>query len=537
MKSHKLEFKSLLALATIVFCSFIQSAFAQTLPSGYVHEKVTSTELPTALAFTPDGRVIVCSSVGGKGIAVIVNKDGSTTPFFTIPKTYTNKEKGLVGLAFDPDFSSNGYVYIYYTADLSANGDQNSTCQNTIARITAKDYVADNATLTPLLKLHINPKFIIQPNHDGGTLAFGPDGKLYAASGDMDLWCSNKCISGPNAGSCNCGPTWIQPTYSQDTALFTGKILRINKDGSAPTDNPFYKVGSTNARNYLFALGVRNPYTMHFKKGTSQLWINDVGSNGNNKKEEINMIDVSNPKSLVGKNLGFNNGTTETSDGTAPSTEGFFDVNDDPTFKTFTQPVQVYPASEGCAISGGTFYDSKTPTFESKYIGKYFYMDFCQGWIKYMDADGKNINTFATGLAGGGSGFGSICIEEAPDGNMYHLVRSKTAGVSGLYRIKGPVVAAGTDGSVSQNKYAFSIHPNPANNNNKLNYHFNAQYSETGKIQFVDLMGKVRKTVEIKFEQGFNDHMIDDISDLQKGVYMVNFSTPNAKATKKLVVE
>ena len=536
MKTNKLLLTSMIAASIFVLNCLVHKSFGQTFPSGYTHEKVTSTDLPTALAFTPDGRPVICSSFAGKGIASIVNKNGSISPLFTIPKTFTNLEKGLLGLAFDPDFATTGYVYIYYTVDLSTNGDQTSTCQNTIARITAKNYVGDVSTLTPLLKLHINPKFIIQPNHDGGSLRFGPDGKLYAASGDMDLWCSNKCISGPNAGNCGCGATWIPPTYPQDTALFNGKIIRINKDGSAPTDNPFYKAGSTNARNYIFTLGVRNPYTMHFKKGTSQLWINDVGSSGNNKREEINMIDVSNPKSLVGKNLGYNNGTTETPDGTAPSTEGFFNVNDDPTFQTFTQPVHVYEPSEGCAISGGTFYESSTPTFESKYMGKYFYMDFCQGWIKYMDADGKNINTFATGLAGGGSGFGSVSIEEGPDGNMYHLVRSKTAGVSGLYRIKGPLVAA-TEGSVAENKYAFSIHPNPANNNNKLNYHFNAQYSETGKIQFIDLMGKVKKTVEIKFEQGFNDHMIEDISDLPRGVYMVNFSTPNAKATKKLVVE
>ena len=535
MKTNKLKLASLLGLASILYCSTLLETVAQVLPSGYTHEKVTSTELPTAIAFTPDGRAVVCSSVGGKGIAIIVNKDGSTTPFFTIPNTHTNNEKGLIGLAFDPDFTTNGYVYVFYTKDLSANGDQSANCQNTIARITAKNYVADMSTLTTLLKLFENPEFIKQPNHDGGALAFGPDGKLYIASGDLDFYGNVKCFYN-NAINCEATPgATFPPAHSQDTNLVIGKVLRINKDGSAPNDNPFYKAGDMGVRNYIFVLGLRNPYTMHFRKNTSQLWINDVGSSGANKREEINMINVSNPKSTTGKNLGYNNNVSNPANGTPPSTEGFFDANNTK-FKTYTQPVQVYNPADGCAISGGTFYESATPTFEPKYIGKYFYMDFCQGWIKYMDADGKNINTFATGLAGGGSGFGSVSIEDGPDGNMYHLVRSKSAGVSGLYRIKGPLVAA-TEGSVAENKYAFSIHPNPANNNHKLNYHFNAQYSETGKIQFLDLMGKVKKTVEIKFEQGFNDHMIEDISDLPRGVYMVNFSTPNAKATKKLVVE
>lgn len=533
MITIKQKIAVLILSGAIMLYGSLQSAFSQTLPSGYIHEKVTSTELPTALSFTPDGRPVVCSSVGGKGIAVIVNSNGTTTPLFTIPKTYTNKEKGLVGLTFDPDFATNGYVYIYYTADLSSNGDQSGTCQNTIARITAKDYVADMASIKTLLKLYINPKFIIQPNHDGGTMRFGPDGKLYVASGDLDLYCSIRCISGPNAGGCNCGPVWISGTYGQDTTLFMGKILRINKDGSAPTDNPFYKVGSNNARNYIFTLGVRNPYTMHFRKGTSQLWINDVGSSGTNKKEEINMIDVSNPTSFIGKNLGFNNGTSDPTDGTPPSTEGSFDVNDDPAFKTFTAPVYSYDPSEGCAISGGTFYEPSTPSFDSKYVGKYFYMDFCQGWIKYMDADGKNINTFATGLAGGGQGFGSVSIEDAPDGYMYHLVRSSRAGVSGLYRIKGPI-ATGTDASIKENKYAFSIHPNPAKN--ILNIHFNGMYSEQGSITVYDMMGKVQTTFTILAKPGFNDENYD-ISQLPRGIYNVNFSTPNAKATKKLVVE
>lgn len=507
--------------------------FAQTFPAGYVHEKIAPIELPTGISFTPDGRPVVLNSVGGKGTATIVNADGSTTPFFTVLKTYTNKEKGLLGLAFDPDFVSNGYVYFYYTADLSPSGNQSRTCQNTIARITAKNYIADMSTMVVLLKLFENPTFIVQPNHDGGTLAFGPDGKLYVASGDMDLWCGQLCISGPNATGCNCGAVWKAPTYAQDTSGYLGKILRINKDGSAPTDNPFYKAGATDARNYIFTLGLRNPYTMHFKKGTSQLWINDVGSSNANKREEINMIDVSNPSSTKDKNLGYNNGNLNPIDFTPPSTEGFFDKNNS-NFATYTQPVQVYLPSEGCAISGGVFYEPSKPSFEAKYVGKYFFMDFCQGWIKYMNADGTGVTNFATGLAGGGNGFGSVAIEEGPDGHMYHLVRSVSAGVSGLYRIKGPN-AVGVEAEIVSNKYAFSVHPNPSNGG-KMNVHYNAKVAEIATIEIFDQMGKLNKTFQLSGNEGFNDENLD-ISSLNRGVYVVKFSTPNAKAAKKLVVE
>lgn len=528
--------QKLIALG-IAFTSIMSggSLQAQTLPAGYVHQKLAPINLPTALAFAPDGRVIVCSSEGGKGIATFVNNDGSTSNFFSIPKTFTNSEKGLLGLAFDPDFASTGYVYIYYTADLSASGNQSATCQNTIARLTAKNYVADITTLTTLVKLFENPKFIIQPNHDGGSLRFGPDGKLYVASGDMDLWCSKKCISGPNASGCACGAVWIAPTYAQDTSSYLGKVLRINKDGSAPTDNPFYKAGSTDARNRIFLLGVRNPYTMHFRKGTSKLWINDVGSSGGNKREEINMVDVSKPSSTIGKNLGYNNGNSDPGDGTPPTTEGFFDA-DNSDFATYTQPIHAYPPSEGCAIAGGTFYESANPTFETKYVGKYFFLDFCQGYIKYMNDDATGITTFATGLNGkdlNGGGFGSTSIEEGPDGNMYHLVRSSTAGVSGLYRIKGPNIA-GTDAEILTNKYAFSVHPNPATTG-EMNIHYNALVAEKGVIEVIDQMGRTRKTFDIKAMEGFNDQNLD-ISDLRRGTYMIRFSTPNAKATKKLVV-
>jgi glucose/arabinose dehydrogenase len=540
MKKYHSNFKSFLFVLLALGISV--HALAQTLPNGYVHQKVLSTELPTGLAFTPDGRPIVLTSVGGTGRALIINTDNSVDTLLVMTKVFTNAEKGLLGIAFDPNYASNGYIYVYATLDLSSGGTQNTNSQNSIVRFTAKNYKADLSTRKVLLGLHISPKFLLgQPNHDGGTIAFGSDGKLYVASGDLDIWCSVKCMpQGPNASGCNCGASWVAPTHTQDTSLFLGKILRINPDGTAPTDNPFYKAGSTDARNYIFALGVRNPYTMHFKKGTNQLWINDVGSSGGNKREEINMLDITNPS--IKRNLGYNNGTSNPGDGTPPSTEGSFDVNAHPAFKTFTAPVYSYAPSEGCAIAGGVFYEPTSASFESKYVGKYFYMDFCQGWIKYMDADGKNIQNFATGLAGNNKkpdgsfngGFGSVAIESGPDGYMYHLVRSTDNGVSGLYRIKGPL-AVGVDKEIANNRYAFSVHPNPSLEG-KINVHYNAAIEEQAVIEVFNQVGILKKSFNINGASGFNDYNLD-MQDLERGVYVVKFSTANAKASQKLVIK
>ncbi len=318
-------------------------------------------------------------------------------------------------------------------------------------------------------------------------------------------------------------------------ASYHGKILRINKDGSAPTDNPWYKANGSEASKRIYAKGVRNPFTMHIRKGTTDLYFNDVGSsdgnNGYKKWEEVNKCAFS--LDTIGKNFGFNQGTF-------PSAEGVVDVTK-PEFKGYANPIFAYLSSanggtnisKGCAIVGGTFYEPSKPTFPSEYIGKYFFMDFCEGWINYMDADGKNVKSFGTGFAGGGSGFGSFCLEENIDGNLYHLVRSQKAGVSGLYRIKGPLVSA-TDAVMNENRYSFSVHPNPAHN--QMNIHFNGLFTEQGVITVYDMIGKVQTTFNILAKPGFNDENYD-ISQLPRGIYNVNFSTPNAKASKKLVVE
>lgn len=552
LKFYPQNVKNLWMLAYLFITVMLinNQAFTQTLPSGFKHEKVAAMNFPTAYAQAPDGRFFVSTSIGGKGnVYVIKNGNLLATPFYTINKVYTNKEKGLVGIAFDPEFgknTGNDYVYLYYTDDLSG-GTQNGKAQNKIIKIKASASnpdVADPASLSTVLQLDEITTFLVNYNHDGGTMHFGPDGKLYVAVGENTLWCNAKCINLAQNNCTGCDP--FEPaTYAQDMNFYHGKILRINKDGSAPTDNPFYEIGGSNQKNRIYVVGVRNPYSMHFRKGTNELWFNDVGSTGGASREEINKVSYSMVNGKISsqdKNFGWNMGTSQPMDATPPSLEGTANK------AGFQDPVRDYahpqkdtkgnfiPSNDlGCAITGGVFYEPQNPTFPTQYVGKYFFFDFCMGWVKYMNADGTGMTTFATGLAGnanGGGGNGSILLEEGMDGNLYHLVRSSTANVSGLYRIVGPNSVSTKD--EQENKYSFSVHPNPAKD--VLNIHLTGLTKETGKLIISDAMSKETMKFNLDLTPGFFDQNFD-ISNLKRGVYFVTLQTLNGSVTKKLVVE
>ena len=319
------------------------------------------------MAFAPDGRLFVATQGG----SLRVVKDGAllATPFLTVPVSSTG-ERGLLGVAFDPAFASNGYVYVYYTATTPA-------IHNRVSRFTADGDVAATGSETVLLDLD---NLSTATNHNGGALHFGPDGKLYVAVGDN--------ATGSNA---------------QSLSNVLGKILRIGPDGSIPSDNPFYGTASGIDRA-IWALGLRNPYTFAFRPGTARMFINDVGQNA---WEEID-------DGTAGANYGW------------PSSEG------PTTTAGHTGPIHWYGHGSGpflgCAITGGTFYDPVTRTFPATYVGSYFFADYCGGWINRLDPAGGNaVTTFATGIAA------PVDLRVGPDGALYYLARGSgsTTGVVG----------------------------------------------------------------------------------------------------------
>src|SRR5438876_560856 len=317
-------------LALVVAASFIlvsACAIAANLPTGFTEVQVggnLSGSL-TAMAFAPDGRLFVCQQ-GGQ-LRVIKNGVLLSTPFVSLTVD-SSGERGLLGIAFDPNFTSNHYLYVYYTVPTFP-------MHNRVSRFTAAGDVAASGSEVVLLNLD---NLSSATNHNGGGIHFGSDGKLYIGVGE-------------NANGAN----------AQTLSNLLGKILRINSDGSIPTDNPFYNTASGNNRA-IWALGLRNPFTFGFQSGTGRLFINDVGQS---TWEEIN-------DGIAGSNYGW------------PTTEG---PTSNPAFRS---PIYYYghgtTNTTGCAIVGGAFYNLPVPQFPSSYIGKYFFADLCSGWIRVFDS-------------------------------------------------------------------------------------------------------------------------------------------------------
>ena len=351
-------YRSLYICAITVAIVGATSAPAATLPAGFVETQIaTGLASPTAMELAPDGRIFVAEQ-GGR-LRVIKNGVLLATPFVTLTVS-SSGERGLLGVTFDPDFATNNFVYVYYTATTP-------TVHNRISRFTANGDVAVAGSEVVLLDLD---SLSSATNHNGGAIHFGEDGKLYAAVGDN--------ANGGNA---------------QTLANLLGKMLRLNADGSIPTDNPFYGQAA-GVNRAIWALGLRNPYTFSIEPVTGRMFINDVGQN---TWEEIN-------EGVAGSNYGW------------PDTEG-------PTNNVlFRAPVYAYQhgagTPTGCAITGGAFYSPRDALqFPSSYDGDYFFADYCGGWIYSLETSNYTVTQFATGIAS------PVDLKVSDDGALYYLAR------------------------------------------------------------------------------------------------------------------
>ena len=356
------------------------ASVAATLPSGFTETQITGLSNPTAMTFAPDGRLFICQQ--GGALRVVKNGALLATPFLTVTVN-SSGERGLLGVAFDPNFATNNFIYIYYTATTPA-------IHNRISRFTASAANPDVAAAgSEVVILDLN-NLSSATNHNGGAIHFGPDGKLYAAVGE-------------NANSAN----------AQSFANLLGKVLRMNTDPAnlIPTDNPYFNDANVTGNNKLiWSLGLRNPFTFGFQPGTGRLFINDVGQN---TTEEIN-------DGIPHSNYGW------------PTCEGFCSPPD----ARFRDPLYVYNHTTGtptgCAIVGAAFYNPPTVQFPAAYVGKYFFGDLCGGYIRYVDpGTGGTISSstaFATGISS------LVDIQTADDGSLWYLAR----GTNSVFRIQFP---------------------------------------------------------------------------------------------------
>ena len=280
---------------------------------------------------------------------------------FTTINCSTNSERGVLGIAFDPDFDQNPYVYVYYTTNANSLNPP-ATPKNRVSRFTANGNI-----VVPFSEVILVDNIASDAgNHNAGCLRFGPDKTLFIATGD--------------GGS--------DHTNSQNLMTLAGKILRINRDGSLPSNNPFF--GSLSARNEIWCYGLRNPFRFSFRPGTSIPYIGDVGEN---TWEEVNV-------GQAGGNYGWN------------TYEGPTNV------AGFISPVFYYQhtQTESAAITGGVFAVGKR--FAPPYDGSYFYGDYVRSVIRRVvfngsqqyvsDADFEDADT-------------PVDFCEGPDGALYYV--------------------------------------------------------------------------------------------------------------------
>ena len=348
---------------------------------------VAGLEQPTNITHAGDARLFVTEKVGR--LRIIQNGTLLTTPFLNLVGKVAagdgSTETGLLGLAFHPDYASNGYFYLNYTVD--------SPLRTRIARFTVS--TANPNVANPdseLILLEFNQPYT---NHNGGQLQFGADGYLYIAAGD-----------GGSAGD--------PQNYGQNNNVLLGKLLRIDVNGSSgngpdcdtsgstayriPPDNPFVN-GEGGACDEIWATGLRNPWRFSFDRLTGDLWIGDVGQN---RFEEIDFAPAS---SNGGENYGWRCYEGNTA----------YNATSCQPFSSYTAPIHVYNRNAGdCSITGGYVYrGSAYPNLN----GHYFFSDFCNKSIRSISGAPANVAVTAWRTSGGGSS--PITFGQDVNGELY----------------------------------------------------------------------------------------------------------------------
>lgn len=359
-------------LFVVVLCTWILvpglHAAPLALPVGFTREVYASGfTSPTAIAFDRDGNMLVAQK-GGRIDFVLPGGTTRAEPYLIL-NVDTEKERGLSGLALDPAYPDQPYVYVYYTTGAGAL-DYTGTPENRVSRFTTVNGVGANEKI---LLDHIPS---ITGEHNAGDIQFGFGGKLMIAVGDGG-----------------------EQYRGQLRNTLNGKILRLNRNGKIPKTNPFYNRDLP--RKEIFALGFRNPYRFAARAATHAYFVADVGWG---EWEEVSVL-------KKGGNFGW-----ATFEGPCPNNVDCDPDNTD--FGKTIPPVYYYHHRHGdetgSAIIGGVFVENSN--YPPPYEGAYFYSDFGQGWIHYLIFDENNQllsrNEFDVGVNASEFRMGS-------DGNLY----------------------------------------------------------------------------------------------------------------------
>ena len=373
------------------------TAAANDLPAGFQEATVLQgLESPAAFDFTPDGRIMFNERIAGRLRIASENSSGQwqiqSEPFATFDVPSVNgvptahRSSGVRGFAFDPNYASNGYIYVFYM--------KNNPRQNRVVRI-RRDPSNPNRALpgeTLLLELPFNGSSA-SGSHNGGALRFGSDGMLYITTGDG----------------------WSGGDGVQSLSTFTGKVLRIQSDGSIPSSNPFYSQASGNYRA-IYALGLRNPYTL--TRNDSNGWMLIGEANGGNKAEILRLEPGANYRHQNYNGIGNSRGRWV--DGAAAGNK---------------------------MVTGGAWYPSGGP-FPSQYHGAYFMALWGTngadggppGQLSYVrSASDNSVVAFDTQVGefdGAGTRLKPVHLRVGPDGGLYYLMTSYMTGAGTIVRVR-----------------------------------------------------------------------------------------------------
>jgi glucose/arabinose dehydrogenase len=341
-----------LPVAVSIYAALPGAALGATPPPGFQDSVVANASGPTAIAYEPGSHNLFVLEKGSNGSARVLRKDvaaGTTSTALTLSCVDGIGERGLLGIAFDPDYllsPANRWVYLYYTRDVPASGAcaiaGTSGSRNRVVR-----FLENGGALSGESLLLEGPVLQDQTyNHNGGTLRFAPDKTLFVSMGDND----SDALPNP---------------FSRDFTDLRGKMLRIDRDGTIPASNPY--VGQVGKRPEIWAWGLRNPFRFSIDPVTGIPWIADVGED---TWEEID-------HGIKGADYGY------------PCYEAnvpFRTCNPAPAPASVTFPVYAYGHGgqtspvQGNSITGGPVY--RNGNFPADYQGQLFFGDYGASWIR-----------------------------------------------------------------------------------------------------------------------------------------------------------